>query len=188
MLRDARTALDFHRAPSEGIIRGLARPYISFTGTEMAHLVGGQLAKCGVRLLDVFQPSKEKGGEPVIRPEIEQQLFYNPEAENLADMFEEDASQKEESNINQEPISSEDIDALLNDDPEHKGNNALTPERIKKAWDKLSGTEKKFILIAKRETFSKVLSKNPDQQKVLRMIALRKLIKQNDPRAALITK
>ena len=127
-------------------------------------------------------------------PEHEQE--YKPiedlekeEAEKFANLFEESATQEqEEPNIDQEPISSEDIDALLGDTPEHKNNNTLTPERVKKAWNKMTGIEKKFILTTKRKTFSKVLSKNPDRQKVLRMIALRKLIKQNDPRAALIEK
>ena len=52
MLRDARTALDLHRASGERVVRGLARPHIGFAGSEMAHLVGGQLTKGGIRLLD----------------------------------------------------------------------------------------------------------------------------------------
>lgn len=39
MLRDARTALDLHRASGEGIVRGLARPDIGFACTKVAHLV-----------------------------------------------------------------------------------------------------------------------------------------------------
>lgn len=56
MLSDARTALNLQRAPGEGLVRGFARPHISFTGPEMAHLVGGQFAKGGIRLLDMLQP------------------------------------------------------------------------------------------------------------------------------------
>ena len=56
MLRNTGTAFDLHHASSEGLIRGFARPYIGFTGSEVAHFVGGQLAKGGIRLLDMLQP------------------------------------------------------------------------------------------------------------------------------------
>ena len=58
MLRNAGTAFDLHRASGEGIVRSLARPHMGFPDSEMAHLVGGQLTKSGIRLLDLSKPGR----------------------------------------------------------------------------------------------------------------------------------
>ncbi|MBU2575886.1 hypothetical protein KKF64_02265 [Patescibacteria group bacterium] len=103
------------------------------------------------------------------------------ETEDLSEMFTEEMLETEDG-----PPTEEDIKTLLEMGGENSKKEKLTPERMKQAWDKLSDVEKKFILTTSDKVFEKIIAKSPDKQKTLIMSGLRKLIKNNDPRAAKI--
>lgn len=72
--------------------------------------------------------------------------------------------------------------------PKQKERGALTPERVKELWDKLSDLDKRFI-VSSQNVFDKFIGPYEERyghERAATITGLRKLILSADPRAGLI--